>query len=664
MKKSVKVSLIVVTTIFVVIALAIGFMFLIIDPDINVIGAPDVDMTRLTSYTRTIKILDKDGQPLCDALYGNKKTYVKSADLSDDTVNAFIAIEDKRFFEHNGVDYRRIASAVLSNIKSKEYREGASTITQQLIKNTHLSNEKTLKRKIYEIRLARQLEKKLDKKQILECYFNILYFGSGIHGLGTASRVMFGIPASELSLSQSAALASIINNPSKYSPYNGGEALEARRKLVLKLMYEQEMISQSEYDAACNEVLTYEKNTDGRFIECLIKSACDKIDCPEDRLFSDGYTLYTSYDKTLSDSAKKAIADMGDINGNIRVLVLDNESGGVLCDEANYKGSFEHRRSPASTIKPFVSYIPALESGYNTLSQILDKPTEFYGYSPKNYKDVYRGWQSLEQCLINSSNIAAVKLLNDVGVDKATETANSFGFNIKEASLPLALGGMTEGVTLTELANAYRTLANGGIYSPAFYIQKISDADQVSVYTKKDENKSVIPSDTAYITTKMLTQCAKEGTAKKLKNVGIIAAKTGTNGDEKGNHDCYCIAYTPSVTIAVWFGSDETPLDNGITGATCCDIICKMCEDGVIDTSVSFDMPSSCGYYDADARELSLSHEVYLADPCLPKRYRMRALFSKRHLPLRNTIRYIDYFDRLDWEKIYSGGMTLYGPRR
>lgn len=649
MKKAVKISIICVIAFVVAIAIAVGFFFLAIDPNINMFNSPNLNLEQLTSYSRTVSVLDVNGDPIDDALYDSNKLYVKLEDLPSHTINAFIAIEDKRFYKHNGIDYKRMASALLYNIKSRSFKEGASTITQQLIKNTHLSNEKTIKRKINEMRLARRLEKVYNKNQILESYFNILYFGSGIRGLGTASRVMFDKSASELTLAQSAALASIINNPTKYSPYNNPDNLERRKTLVLRQMLNQGFITESEYDSAIAEEIVFNKDKQNQFIIGLLRDACKELKCGEKALFINNYTFTTSYDPEIVCAVRNAVKNT-EVDGYVRVIVLDNASGGVVCDETNESGYINPQRSPASTIKPFIAYAPALENGANPLSQILDEPTDFGGYEPANYKDVYRGYISLKEGLIYSSNIAAVKLLRQNGIEKSVSVAKSFGLNFAESdsSLPIALGGMEKGVTLLELANAYRTLANGGLYSDVHYFHSVSDGNNIK-YNVRDNSRRAVDDDTAYLITDMLQDCARNGTAKKLKYSGIIAAKTGTNGDKNGNTDCYCIAYTPKNTIAVWFGAKDAPLDNGITGASCCNVIKDLCRNGTISTDKNFEMPDSVAYYEIDFSELKNSHKVYLADPLLPPRYRYRALLSKRHLPIRKNIDIIDYYDSNMW---------------
>ena len=350
MKKAAKISILIVSVVMAVIALFVGFMFLLIEPSVNILGAPDLDLAKLTSASRTITLTDVNGKPINDVLYDSNKIFVDIDDISEHTKNAFIAVEDKRFYSHGGIDYRRIASAALANIKSGKFREGASTITQQLIKNTHLSNEKTIRRKLNEMRLARALERVYDKDAILENYFNILYFGSGIKGIGTASRVMFGISASELTLAQSAALASIINNPTKYSPYDNYDNLIERKNLVLKLMLDQGLITDSDYKSARAEELTFDKNKQNQFVSGVLRAVCRSIGCSEKELFSTSRTISTYYNAEIAACARRAINDMGEFNGYIRLLVLDNASGGIICDETNSNKYIDLRRDRKSVV--------------------------------------------------------------------------------------------------------------------------------------------------------------------------------------------------------------------------------------------------------------------------------------------------------------------------
>ena len=653
MKKSVKITLICGIIIILIFALSIGVFFLIIEPDIILFRTQTLDLNKLTSQSRSVTILDVNGRPISDAVVGgNNKIVVDIDELHDYTINAFIAIEDKRFYKHSGVDYKRMISALFSNIKTASFREGASTITQQLIKNTHLSNEKTIERKINEIRLARKLERIYDKRSILQSYFNILYFGSGIRGLGTASSVMFDRPASQLTLAQSAALASIINNPSKYSPYYNEDNLTARKNLVLKQMLDQKYISREDYESAIKEQLHFGKSEQTQFVTAVLKEACSVYRCSEKELFIGNTTIKTVYDPKASSVVRDIIKNSANADATVRVLILDNDSGGIVCDETNSDKFVNPRRSPASTIKPFLSYASAIEHGMNPLSQVADEPTSFGDYTPGNYKDVYRGYISLKDGLSYSSNIVAVKLMQQCGVPYCKSIAQRFGLPFAETdcSLSLALGGMKNGVTLVELANAYRTLANGGMYSAAHYVRLSGNGADHAF----DEGRRAVGDDTAYLITDMLRECAKTGTAKRLKYSGILAAKTGTNGSSDGNTDCYCIAFTPSRTVAVWIGAKKKLLPNSITGASCCDIIKKICDRGIIKTDEEFTMPRSVSYFDIDGKALENTHEVYLADPMLPGRYRRRVVLSKRHLPVKRDLDLIDYYDNYNWEEFFD----------
>lgn len=639
MRKAVKICMIILAIIVSLIALSVGIFFILIEPRFNIMNGEQLDLGKLSSECGSFTLLDCDGNPLDTSVLGSNYVKVKIDDIPSQTKDAFIAIEDKRFYSHSGVDYKRVISAAINNLKSFSFEQGASTITQQLIKNTHLSNKKTVSRKLNEMRLARALERVKSKDEILESYFNILYFGSGIRGLGTASRVYFGIDPSELSLAQSAALASIINNPTKFNPYYNIDNLNSRKELVLRLMRDRQMISSNDYNAAISESLHFASSRQSQFAAGAIKSACHMFDCSEKQLFAKNIELKTSYNKRISAVARDLITDIEDCNA--RIFVLDNKSGGVVCDETNCEKYINPRRSPASTIKPFVCFAPVLESGMTPLDQIDDSPTSFGQYKPKNYKDVYRGYISIADGLAYSSNIVATKLLGDIGVENGIDVAQKFGlpFDDGDNSLAVALGGMVNGVTLPELANAYRTLANGGNFSEMSYIDS----------GKKKQISRAVNDDTAYLITDMLLSCAQIGTAKQLKSYDFLSAKTGTNGDKNGNYDCYCIAYTPKVTIAVWLGARQNPLPNHVTGATCCKIVSQLIDGAKIDTDTPFEVPFSVSVFDVDGRELNASHRVYLADPLLPRRYRIKAYLSKRFLPIRKSIDLIDWYENFMW---------------
>lgn len=653
MKKSSKILLWIFSVLAFILITAIITLVIILEPSIKIKGFAVLDESKFHLNNQSITILDKYDNEIT-TFSGSNNATITIDEVPEHTLNAFIAIEDKRFYKHKGIDYKRIGSAMWQNIKSFSFKEGGSTITQQLIKNTHLTQDKTLKRKVNEIRLAREMERKYSKKQILQEYLNVIYFGSGIYGIGSAAQAMFEKSVSNLTLSESAALAAIINNPSKYSPYNHYDELILRRNLVLRLMKEQNLIDDKSYASAVSETLTFKKNKfTNQFVENLIKQAAQLMHCSEKLLYRSSVTIKTNYDPDIKGSVSKILngfyANTPDYkNCNMRVLIIDNKTHTVICDESTTSTSMLNvKRSPASTIKPFFSYATALESGkYYTMSQLNDTPTTFDDYTPKNYKNSYSGYISLQEALYKSKNVPAVLLADDLGVDNCKQTAQRFGFEFSEndKSLSLALGGMHRGVTLNSIADAYSTLANSGTHYANSYITEIKVSDKV-VYRMRHMGTKAVNDDTAYLLTDILKKCASIGTASKLSNYPNFAAKTGTNGQDDGNLDAYCAAYSPNYTIVAWAGNKNELMNNSVTGAYMSRLIAQILDSGVIKDSSDFIIPRSVVRYDINLKWLQENREVVLADTFLQPRYRASALFSASHVPINRRISIIDYYD-------------------
>lgn len=569
----------------------------------------------------------------CDELY------VKYEEMPQYLIDAFVCIEDRRFFEHEGVDFYRIIGALAKNLKSKSYREGASTITQQLIKNTHLSADKTLKRKINEIRLARAVERKFSKSEILEMYLNKIYFGNGIYGIGNASRYYFKKNPENLSLKECASLAAIINNPSRFNPISQPENCNNRANLVLKSMYDCGKIDRKTYLTTKNEDLIVSPTHIDNTYDEIINEACRILQCPKSRILGGKYKIYTSLKKDLTDlcsAVHSQAKDLGVENQNYAVLVSDN--GGKILSFA-FSGDaspFNTKRQPASTIKPLLVYAPALENNSIVpITPILDEKTDFAGYSPRNYKDSYDGWTNIKECLANSRNVPAVKILSMNGINYSKRIARRFGieFDTKDSSLALALGGMTNGVTLNQLNGAYSAFANNGIYTKNRLITRI-DYDDKPIYIAPDRSERIISEETAYFINDMLSTCRKEGTAQKLKDLDFeVAAKTGTAGNKNGNTDAYCMAYTPQYSVSVWIGGKKERLPNYVTGGNQCAEIAKNILSMLdIDKNIAFKRPENIKKLEIDKIEYIKNHKIVLALGA-KKSQTLTAEFSNKKLP-------------------------------
>ncbi len=600
-----------------------------------------LDENALTSPSMTIEIFDKENKPIKEYNEINN-SYAKVDTLKPYTLDAFVSIEDKDFFKHNGINYKRIAKAMLNNLKAKRLKEGASTITQQLVKNTQLSSEKTFKRKIKEVALAKKIESKYSKNEILEMYLNVIYFGNNCYGIENAANYYFSKSAKDLSIEESALLAGMIKSPSNYSPIKNYDNALKRRNLVLSQMYNDEKISGDTYTQAKNKKIELKINNEKKNkINSYSQSALDEAEkilgLPARQVAINGYKIYTYQDPVKQKNLESAIEKAG-LNSDNAGIVIDNKTHAVSAyvGKSNYK-ILDAKRQPGSCIKPIIVYAPALnEDIIYPCTQLLDEKTTISGYSPKNVGNVYHGYVSARESLAKSINIPAVKVLSYVGIEKAKMYGQDMGINFdeKDDSYTLALGGMTYGVNILQLAGAYTTFANDGYYSAPKFVSFITDKNNKIVYVNKQESKKVLREDATYLLTDMLKTCAKTGTAKKLAALNNdIASKTGTVGkpNSKENLDCWNISYTKEQTCGIWIGNlDNTPIS--YAGGNQPTEIVKEYFLTAADNS-KLDAPSSIIFKNIDLDELNENHRVVLANPYMPERYCQSEIFSKFNLP-------------------------------
>ena len=521
--------------------------------------------------------------------YSKQQTgYIELKNLQQHTIDAFVVVEDKRFFEHNGIDFKRIVGAMAENAKQGKYAEGASTITQQLIKNTQLSNEKTLKRKVSEIKLALDLEKTWTKEQILEAYLNKIYFGNNIYGLQNASWFYFGKDASELSVAQSAMLAGIINAPSQYNPITNLTSAKKRAQLVLSLMLKNNKISVATYEQAKNEELVIVQNTKqnikNTYEDQAIKEACKILEMTEQEFLSGGYQIATYKNQDLQNKIEGQIKsglfapkNQAGISPDTLMMICDNSQKSIVA----YFGQSEKdltqiKRQPGSCIKPIFSYAPAIEKQIiSSDSKILDEKVEIDNYSPSNFQEKYYGWVSAGFALEKSLNVPALKLANYVGLENCKEFSKKLGieFAPEDTGYALALGGFTNGVTLKDLCTAYSCFATDGKFEELCFVKEIYNKDGKLVFSRQKNLKQAIKTETAKEITNMLKQTAKTGTAKKL--VGLdLASKTGTvqsSVSPQKNTDAINVSYNNKYTYGAWQGNTSGEaglLDAEINGGT------------------------------------------------------------------------------------------------
>lgn len=517
----------------------------------------EIDENKLKQSSPQIVFYDDDSNEIILAKRG-EKTSRDDVTLPDYVKNAFVAVEDKRFYSHSGIDVRALLRAALADVRSGSLKEGGSTISQQLVKNTHLSSEKTLARKLKELRLTLKLERRYKKDVILNFYLDGIYFGNGAYGIESAARLYYSEKASELSLSQAAALAATVKAPSLYKP--GTEAGEKRRRLVLKLLSEQNYISNEEYEKAIAEEPQTSPSLPNDYFTLAREELYKKCDVsPYEK---QTVRVYTYYDK----KAQKTLDELSESSDEIVVNGLIASSFGEIQAIKLPYGSCVC--NPASTIKPLLVYAPAFNEGFvSTATPVDDSPVTFGDYSPTELNGVYRGYVSAKQCLAKSLNVPAVKILNGLGVEKAIGYAKKTGLSVSESALTAALGCYDGGEDFIKLCAAYTVFTSDGVYRSPKIIKSVR-IGRLTVYKAKDDGVKVYKSGTADLVNECLKECAKTGTARALSDFDFeICAKTGTNGTKNGNTDALSIVYTSENIIGVCLKPRSGLLDCKITGA-------------------------------------------------------------------------------------------------
>lgn len=607
-----------------------------------------LDNKKLEGSIYDIKFFDKDNNEITqtDILFAKKP----AQQLPPHVYNAFIAIEDKRFYTHKGIDVKRMFKAALTNIQSMSFKEGASTISQQLIKNTQLSSQKDIFRKSREIKLALNLEKNYTKQQILDMYLNIIYFGSGCYGIENASLYYFNKPSYNLTVNESAMLAAIIKAPNYYSPFANYEKVLARKNTVLRKMFENKLINDSEYYENINKDIVlcksqYLLNPYNDYIKECLNEVSGILNVSLKEIKSLNYNIYTYMDAPIQNNLYNTLINNAYYNDyentDSAAIILNNTDFTVSALSLKSMLSFDKIiRQPGSAIKPVLVYAPALE--YNLLTpstEILDEKTDFGGYSPSNYNDKYHGYTDAKFCLAKSLNVPAVKVFNSVGIDKAKLFASRCGINFtaQDNNLSLALGGFNKGISLKELAASYTPFARGGLYKKPQLIKMISDEKGKILYNDNSQPQKIMRDDTAYLISDMLKYSITKGTASKLNCLNLpLHSKTGTVGNEKFNTDAYNISYTAENTFAVWMGGlTDKKLNLKVSGGTYPTIMIKdIIENQYKDCRpAEIEKPASITECEIDIENLKRNHNLRLATDMTPEKYIKKALFSVHCMP-------------------------------
>ncbi len=564
----------------------------------NVAAWQTLDPNKLTNLAQTGAIYDKDGNYVTTLVGRENRTVIDTSALPRHVVDAFLAAEDLRFYKHPGFDVTRILGAVVSNVRSGGFDQGASTITQQLVKLSHLSSQKTIARKLEEVWLALQMERVYTKEQILDLYLNYIYFGQGAYGIQAAAQVTFGVDAAELSPAQAAALAAAIKAPSAYSIQDSPENNKERRGYILGVMLSEGMLTQAEHDAALAEDLTPIRSTAvqteyGWFVDAVLDEAELQLDVSAEMLLAGGYHIDTTLDPAMQSVLDKQFESTSVFPANAKdgtpvqaaAAAVDTDTGAVRAivggrqyeTRRGLNRATHLRRQPGSALKPLAVYAPAVEyAGWTAASVILDEPTAFGSYKPRNAGNAYYGNVTLRAALKNSLNIPAVKVIDAIGVGTARRYLTNVGIELdnRDWNLSLALGSMTYGASPTQMAAAYAPFANGGTFYAPYFIERITDRSGAVVYQHQDSGTRVLSPQSAYLLTDLMRTVVASGTGTRLNSAGVqVAGKTGTvNMVGGGNRDAWMCAYTPKLSVSVWMGFDNPDdahrLSNSVSGGT------------------------------------------------------------------------------------------------
>jgi 1A family penicillin-binding protein len=526
--------------------------------------------------SQTSYIYDSRGGVVAALHAGGHRRPVELSEISPYLVQATLAIEDRRFFEHHGIDLRGLARAAFVNLRSLSAKQGASTLTQQLARNLYLSHERTWSRKLREAVYAAQLEMKYDKTEILTMYLNQIYYGHGAYGIEAAAERYFGKRAAELTLAESAMLAGVPKGPRYYSPFRDMKNAKDRQRLVLNAMVGQGVITREEADAAYREVLHFRPlESDGGegyapwFRDYVRMLVVDRLGIDERLLTEGGIRVYTTLDPDIQAAAEAAVkngipSDSGQQaalvaidprNGHIKAMV-----GGRDYSVNQYNRVFATTRQPGSSFKPFV-YLTALERGMTPVTRFRSEPTVFTydegrkTYEPRNHNDHYFMDEiDMRTAIASSDNIYAVHTIMAVGPENVVATARRFGIESPMQPVPsLALG--TFPVSPFEMASAFGALAAGGVRHEPVAILRIEDRSGRVLYEAQPGSTRVASPAHAYVLTRLLESVFEPGGTAHRVSAAIrrpVAGKTGTTA-----HDAWLVGYTPELSAAVWVGFDK-----------------------------------------------------------------------------------------------------------
>lgn len=572
----------------------------------------EFELSTLINYKPliTTEIYDKNGEKIANLFEEEHRYYAPFSQIPPKAVEALLAIEDTTFFEHNGINVDAIFRAFVKDIKAGKMVEGASTITQQLVKNTLLTREKKISRKIKEILYSLKLEQQLSKEDILERYLNEIYYGHGYYGIKTAALGYFRKDLDNLTLKEIAILVGLPKAPSTYAPTKNYEISMGRANRVVTRMYELGWIDEDEYKQSLKESPkvyddTLTQNTAPYVVDEIVRNA--KEYGIED-IKTGGYKIYTTIDTKLQESAQKSLSDAynmaverasarskkkkptqitqpDDTNStqikeksvlNGALISLDSKTGDILAmvggvdyKVSQYNRATQGKRLPGSAFKPFI-YQVALDMGYSGATELADVAKTYtykqngvlQKWQPKNYEKNFEGLITLREALVHSRNLATINLVEEIGLNPLIKELGKFGITNLPQNLSISLG--TIALSPLEYSKYFSSFANNGVQVEPNLVERIEKNNNI-IYEKQIKTKPITKDTQSYIMTTILQDVIKNGTGRQAKVDGLeVAGKTGTTNN---NIDGWFVGYSPTIETVIWFGNDDnTPMNSLETG--------------------------------------------------------------------------------------------------
>ena len=541
----------------------------------SLFAPPNMDETLIPDAAS--QFYDINGNVIYTTLSEERRIPVNIDKIPKHVQKAFIAIEDNRFYEHGGIDYRGTARALVSTLSGREV-QGGSTITQQLAKNAFLTQERSIIRKIKEAFIAKELEHKYTKDEILSMYLNRIYFGQGAYGIESASLYYFDKHVQNLDIAEAATLAAIPKSPNYYNPFENPQESKKRQELVIDQMVKYGFINGEQAAQAKAKKMVYstshkvKSDPRGYFFDMISQKVIEEVGA--DALYKGGLKIYTTLDMDMQKAAENAMRHLPSYytdgkkltQPQMALAAVDPKTGYVKAmiggrGQDKFNRATLAVRQPGSAFKPFV-YLTAMQNGFTPASIIEDEEEEFAkGWKPQNSDMKWHGKVSLRTALKRSFNVPTIKLAREVGVDKIVANAEKMGISTlvdsgaySDVNLAMALGGLSKGVNPLEMASAYGVLATNGLYSKPIALLKIVDREGKVLYQAKPQTKRVIDATSAYLTTNMLEDVLVSGTAG---GMGIGRPAAGKTGTTDTYIDAWFVGYTPDLSTAVWVGDDN-----------------------------------------------------------------------------------------------------------